>query len=315
MGGAVTPPGNAIGLSIVIPTYRRAAGLDRLLTHLRPQLAGHPERELIVVNDGSDDENYAAVAARHRDIMDYVALTGNVGPSAARNAGAARARRGFLVFTDDDCLPPPYWLDWLCAVISGNPDAEVIGGTTRPELGHDAGWFAHFLAENDFYPIPHLRDGRALFFVSANLAVRRSRFIEIGGFNEAQRTAEDRNLTWRLRERRAVLHLDMDWFVYHELSTPIIGHLRRYYRYGRGHHLEVSIEKTPIDRDTFPPEKRPPLFWWRRTRGYFTYAWNKPKQRPRGAALRMLYAGMIVATLLAMDIGFVHTAREAGARG
>ena len=32
--------------------------------------------------------------------------------------GTRRAHQLYLVFIDDDCVPPPYWLDWLAAIPS-----------------------------------------------------------------------------------------------------------------------------------------------------------------------------------------------------
>jgi len=119
-------------LSIIIPTHGRPAELDWLLHRIRPQVAANPRRHIIVVNDGSHDERYAAVVERSRDIADYVVMPEKRGPAAARNFGAARVENGYLVFIDDDCEPPTYWLDRLAAIISERPDVDAIGGITKP---------------------------------------------------------------------------------------------------------------------------------------------------------------------------------------
>ena len=77
-----------VSLCVVIPTYRRAARLDRLLTALEPQITGKPDRRVVVVNDGSHDDAYAKVAERFQAIIDYVALPQNRG----RGGGAKRGR-------------------------------------------------------------------------------------------------------------------------------------------------------------------------------------------------------------------------------
>src|SRR5262245_65994423 len=92
-------------LSVIVPTYRRPAALERLLEALRPQLAGRVDREAVVVNDGTHDDAYAAIAERFADVARYLALPVNRGPSAARNEAARSARGSWLVFIDDDCVP------------------------------------------------------------------------------------------------------------------------------------------------------------------------------------------------------------------
>ena len=100
-----------VSLCVVIPTYRRPFGLDRLLAALEPQVTGRPDRQVVVVNDGSHDDAYAKVVERFQPMIDYVALPRNRGGGAARNVGARKVTGGYLVFTDDDCIPPSHWLD------------------------------------------------------------------------------------------------------------------------------------------------------------------------------------------------------------
>ena len=120
-----------VSLSVVIPTYRRASSLHRLLTALEPQVTGKPGYRVVVVNDGSHDDAYAKVVDRFRSMIDYVALPQNRGRGAARNAGVRKATGRYLVFTDDDCVPPPHWLDWLVADLQKYPYAAVVAGPTR----------------------------------------------------------------------------------------------------------------------------------------------------------------------------------------
>ncbi len=61
------------------------------------------EREIILVDDGSDSSPYDELADFHNDII-YIKQT-NKGPSAARNTGLERAKGAFVQFVDgDDCL-------------------------------------------------------------------------------------------------------------------------------------------------------------------------------------------------------------------
>jgi glycosyltransferase involved in cell wall biosynthesis/GT2 family glycosyltransferase len=297
-----------VGLDIVVPTYRRPGDLARALESLRPQVEGHPNRRVTVVNDASHDERYQAVIERHRDIADYVVAPVNGGPSASRNLGAARTSKEVLVFIDDDCAAPPYWLDWLCAVMAESPDADVIGGTTRPLPSQRPEFFEKFLGEAGFHPLPIISKGQMLLLVTASLAIRRSRFQAVGGFDEALRLAEDRNLTYRLGVSRAIVHFDAGWFVYHDMTSTMRAHFRRYYRYGVGLRRELEFEESPPDALYWPPAERPFGYWLKRAALFRSYARDKPEFRLHAWPVRAIYRALFALTLLVMDWGFVRGA-------
>jgi len=299
-----------IGVAIVVPTYRRPNDLDWLMEKLRAQIKGYSNRRAIVVNDGSHDQRYQAVIERHRDIADYIVAPRNGGPAAARNLGAARADKEFLVFIDDDCEPPPYWLDWLCTILAEHPDADAIGGTTRALPSTAPGMFERFLGEAGFHPQPLVANGRPLMFVSANLAVRRKAFERVGGFDETMITTEDRNLTYRLGRSGAIFHLDTGWFVYHDMAVSPRTHLRRYYHYGVGNRRELAIEENPPDRPSWPTATRPWIYWFGRARYSVERMRQRRDFREHAAPMRLLYRLLGALTYLVMDWGF---ARGAGA--
>ncbi len=125
----------ATTLTVAVCTHKRPEGLRTLLAALRPQLDGRPGRDLVVVNDGSHDARYADVLADFGGVVRYEAIEENVGIAEARNRAAAMATGEFIVFTDDDCEPPDWWLDWLEESIAQAPEVDVIAGPTIPLLG------------------------------------------------------------------------------------------------------------------------------------------------------------------------------------
>ncbi|MCF2446705.1 glycosyltransferase [Dyadobacter sp. CY345] len=102
-------------LSVVIPTYRRVVLLRRLLEALQNQIFPAQNFEVIVVSDGPDELTAALVAKMTRGVnglkFRFHSLPEKLGPAAARNAGWRMSAGKLIVFTDDDCIPEPGWLE------------------------------------------------------------------------------------------------------------------------------------------------------------------------------------------------------------
>jgi glycosyltransferase involved in cell wall biosynthesis len=187
-------------VSVVVPTYRRAALLARCLGALGAQTLPRERYEVIVVHDGpgaaaerlvSDWAERAGVTAQ------FFALDERRGPAAARNRGSCEARGEIVAFTDDDTVPSP---DWLARVVEGfEPGVEAAWGRLVMPLG-DA-------------PSDYELDAAALAkapFVTANCFVRRSVLERLGGFDERFERAwrEDSDLYFRLLASGArIVHL------------------------------------------------------------------------------------------------------------
>jgi len=185
-------------ISVVIPTYRRPELLTRCLDALLAQtLAGHAF-EVIVVDDGCDDDTRAAcsdVARRSCDragpVIRYLRPQGTRGPAAARNRGWRAAAGQVIAFTDDDTVPDRHWLE----------AGEAVLGTA----GVEAAWGRVHV------PMPpaltdNARNTAGLenaVFVTANAFVRTAALRDVGGFDERYRRAwrEDTDLYFALVQR------------------------------------------------------------------------------------------------------------------
>jgi glycosyltransferase involved in cell wall biosynthesis len=108
----------APGFSIIIPTYNRAAFLERALDSVLCQI--RPADEVIVVDDGSDDDTPRILAKLGDRITVIHAAHGGAGR--ARNLGLERARKPLVAFLDSDDEWLPGKLDVQRAFMAHRPD-------------------------------------------------------------------------------------------------------------------------------------------------------------------------------------------------
>jgi mycofactocin glycosyltransferase len=180
-------------ISVVIPSYRAAATLPRVLAALEPQIAGR-EREVVVVDSSSDGST--DILASRFPWARFVALGERTLPGRARNLGAGLTQCELLAFLDADVIPSPGCLDALEQRLVPGVDlavAAVCNGTPRSPTG-TAGYLLEFL---DFSPSGRVQPRHA---VSCAMLVRRTAYERVGGFPEDLWPGEDTVFSLRLSE-------------------------------------------------------------------------------------------------------------------
>jgi GT2 family glycosyltransferase len=183
------PPSDQIdermtGISVIIPTRNRPELLARCLAAIASQVSD-PRDELIVVNDGGPE----SVPSHLPPGMSIKWVRGGgQGPAHARNCGAAQALRDILLFTDDDVIPQAGWRDSAVRALSGNAHAVGVEGPVLSPA---------------FDPLREhsVMNEQPGAYLTCNLAVRRTAFVAIGGFDEGYPWphCEDRDLGLRTR--------------------------------------------------------------------------------------------------------------------
>ena len=87
-------------VSVIIPTYNRAHLIKRAIQSVLNQTVS--DFELIIVDDGSDDDTASVVGSCIDDRIIYVKQKQNRGQNAARNKGLERATGYYIAFLDSD---------------------------------------------------------------------------------------------------------------------------------------------------------------------------------------------------------------------
>jgi glycosyltransferase involved in cell wall biosynthesis len=177
-------------VSVVISTWNRANWLDDCLASLAAQQDADPF-EVVVVDNASTDATPAVIARWcQRDPRFRGLREERLGLSVGKNAGAGVARGSLLLFTDDDVVAPPGWVQaYRTFFVGRSGELLVAGGHIRPvpaDLRPWAPWF-----RSDYLPDVHelhhgpegpLRPGSYVW--GGNFAVTAEVFARLGPFGE-----------------------------------------------------------------------------------------------------------------------------------
>jgi glycosyltransferase involved in cell wall biosynthesis len=264
MTGPRVPP----SLSVIIPSLNGVDGVRRCLRALEHQTI-RPDLEIIVVDDGSTDRTGDVAAAHHAIVIRH---STNRGVSAARNSGIRVASAPVVAFLDDDCEPYPAWAETLLAdyadgvvgigglIIPAPGPGFVLGylarhnplGPQEIELASSTNVLYRFCLYLQRQWTATARVGRrpVMSFPSANMSVRRSALLAIGGFDERILFgSEDEDLCRRLMDEYpgTDLEFDPEAQVLHHFRPSLRAMMRRRCAYGRG--SAIMYHKWP---DTWP---------------------------------------------------------------
>jgi polyisoprenyl-phosphate glycosyltransferase len=104
-------------LSVVVPAYNEAMGLERFHVRLAGALAGLHNWEVVYVNDGSSDGTLSVMEGLQRadDRVAVVSLSRNFGKETAMTAGLDHAVGDAVVIIDADLQDPPELIPDLVA--------------------------------------------------------------------------------------------------------------------------------------------------------------------------------------------------------
>lgn len=179
-------------ISVVIPTYKRPALLERCLNALMEQTFPSKDFEIIVVSDGPDDTTGSlleSMPCRKDPSVRYYALPANAGPAAARNFGWTLAQADLVAFTDDDCIPSDQWLSAMWNAYQSVAETEVAftGKTVVPLKDHPTDYERN---------ISQLATAE---FITANCASTKYALERVRGFDERFKMAwrEDSDLQFK----------------------------------------------------------------------------------------------------------------------
>jgi GT2 family glycosyltransferase len=228
-------------IAVVVPAHNRSLRLRWLLNALEEQTLERERFEIVVAT--TQDELSRLVEGHPAGAR--VVRPQASSPAAQRNAGWRAAAAPLLAFTDDDCRPPPQWLQALLAAARAAPGA-IVQGPTRPDPDE------RMLAERAAGAVTMEVDPVSGWGETCNILYPRAVLETAGGFDEAfpQAAGEDTDLVRRAMEAGAPVVAAPEAVTYHAVDAPgLLGGVRRR---GRWRAVPAVVKRHPSLRSGMP---------------------------------------------------------------
>jgi GT2 family glycosyltransferase/glycosyltransferase involved in cell wall biosynthesis len=176
--------------SVVIPNWNGRDLLEKYLPHVLAAVAGNPDNEVIVVENGSTDGS-AQLLRDQFPSVGVVQLETNLGFGGGSNAGFRAAKNDIVVLLNSDMRPEG---DFLVPLLAGFSDGKVFAvscqiffndpNKQREETGLTQAWWESGSIRIRHRDDPAIRDLYPCFYGGGgSCAFDRRKFLELGGFD------------------------------------------------------------------------------------------------------------------------------------
>ncbi len=180
--------------SIILPAFNEEKQIGSCLDAIRANDVDSSSVEVLVIDNGSVDQTVSVARAHKVRVIENV--TGKrTNISDLRNIGARESTGDVLVFLDADMLVPANWLEKASQYFREGFQG-ALGFTSK--VPDAAGWVGRIWGQRLCLKRNRLVD--VDFLPGRNIFVNRGVFEAAGGFDQAFRTGEDKDFTFRVRK-------------------------------------------------------------------------------------------------------------------
>lgn len=213
-----------MSIAVVIATKDRGSAV---IDAAESVLASQRDFDLIVIDQSAGNSTETAVGSIADERLTYIRSTGR-GLSNGRNEAIRGSRADLVLITDDDCVPPPEWVDVMTRTFD-DPSVGVVfcsvAAAPTDEVGHTPA--VVFERTTTLRTVGAAwRAGRRGLPLGAGMALRRAVWEEVAGFDPLLGagarfgSCEDSDLSWRaLRAGWATVHSAEVTVVHHGFRT------------------------------------------------------------------------------------------------
>jgi glycosyltransferase involved in cell wall biosynthesis len=239
-------PGSTPTFSILIAAYQAEPFVVSAIESALGQTL--PAHEIIVCDDGSTDGTPRAIEP-FRDRVVYLHKD-NGGEASAKNAAARAATGEFVALLDADDTYLPERLEALGQLAAARPDLDIL--TTDALLEADGEIERRVYADASRFDVADQR--RAILrgnFICGHCAIRRERWLAVGGFDESIRYTADWDCWIRLIIGGSRAGLVFEPLAVYRIWEGSLSSARVAYAQG---HVQ-TLEKTATRDDLDPAER------------------------------------------------------------
>ena len=208
--------------SLIIPAYNAGKSISTCLESALRQSISIDRYEVIVVDDGSND-NTAEIVSNYPVKM---VKQHNQGPAAARNRGAMMSRGEILVFTDSDCELSLDFLENIIAPFENNPKIVGVQGSYKTKQNEFMAQFGQVEIETRYR---RMDKTEYIDFIGTYAAAYDKRiFWQFGGFDKGFRLAsgEDTEFSYKLHEAGYKMVFESKAIVFHQHPNKLTNYLK-----------------------------------------------------------------------------------------
>jgi glycosyltransferase involved in cell wall biosynthesis len=240
-----------MSISVLIPTYNRSKILAMTLAGLEAQDFDHEKFEVIVVNDGSQDDTTEVLKKQYKFNLTSITQE-NAGQGNARNNGLQHAKGNIVILIGDDMIPGPTFLSEHWKSHQENPGMEfvvlgLIEWHPELEINDFMNWMVNgssILGKFGGHQFAYEKLNRGEqpdfnFFYTSNLSFKRS-FVGKNPFDPifSKYGWEDIELGYRLQKERGMKMIyNKDAVTYHYHPMDDSGMKKRMEMIGRSAHI------------------------------------------------------------------------------
>jgi glycosyltransferase involved in cell wall biosynthesis len=161
-------------ISIIIPCYNQGQYVLDAISSVE-QYPDKSVYEIIIINDGSTDENSIAVLKSLEEKGYHVINQNNQGLSMARNSGIALSKGKYILLLDQDNKIRPAYIDKGIQILDSHPEVGIVYGNSL-----------HFGDVNKIYKTGVFNIKKLLYenYIDACIVMRKKVWEETGGYDK-----------------------------------------------------------------------------------------------------------------------------------
>jgi glycosyltransferase involved in cell wall biosynthesis len=257
-------------VSVIVPVLNDSKRLKVCLSALQNQKYPKSCYEVIVVDNGSDEDIRSGI-----DAFSQVRLTfaGRRGSYVARNMGVSLAKGPVIAFTDSDCIPAHDWIEKGVQNFSRHDNCGIVGGKVTFFFENQEKPTAVEVLDSLCFLQQKVYVEHFKFSTTANLFTLTRVFDHVGLFNDRVKSGGDREWGNRVFLSGYGIVYAEDTEVFHPARQSFTELCRKAVRVVEGVHqlertndLAFSPVSSGLLRQLVPPRARM-LYLWGSERG------------------------------------------------